>query len=245
MFRTLRFPRSVRRLASVAALTFVAACGGATPSPVSPTAAPPPAPVGAPESSPVAPPLDEAAKGSVVRFDDLGISVTIPPGLRAVGDDELATRVRASASPKVRDLIRARVAQKRALPLLTLAKDADAAHADAWLTVTLSVVAVPVDATAPELMDQQRATMTKHLDAYEVTQASSPISVDGLAGASLAGHHDVKRGADVVRVASESRVFIRDGLAYLIVAIWSELEAASAGQARAALDAVHFYAPQP
>ncbi len=226
-------------------LVCLVGCGGAAPPPATATTPAPTTTTSTAAPEPTAPAALPEQAASVVRFDDLGISMTIPPGLRAVGDDEIAARVRASASPKVRDLIRARVAQKHALPLLTLAKDADASHVDTWLTVTLSVVGVPADTTADEMMDQQRTVMAKHLDGFDITSPAAPVALDGVTGSAMAGHYKVRRGGDLRPVASENRAFVRDGLAYLLVAVWSEGETESAAQAKAVFGGLHFYAPQP
>jgi hypothetical protein len=157
--------------------------------------------------------------------------------MRAVGDDELALRVRATARPQVRDLVRERVAQKHILPLLTLTRDA--ARQDDWLTATLSVVGVPPDATPSELLDQQRAVMAKNLDGFELVSGPAPVTVDGVVGAELGGRYRVRRGAKDEQVASLVRVFARGGLEVLFTSVWSAR--ADGEPARAVAQGLHFF----
>jgi hypothetical protein len=173
---------------------------------------------------------------SVVRFDDLGLSFAVPSGFRVLGDDDLAARVRASANPRLTAALQGRASQKKALPLLTLSKDA----ADGGLTVTLSVMLVPPDATAAELVAQQRAVMAENLEGFAVADGPKDRTVDGVLGSEL-GSRYVVRGK---QTAASLRVFVRRGLAVLAIAAWPE-QASHAEDARLTLDGLHFYEPTP
>lgn len=204
------------------------ACGGA-PAPVAPQ--PPAATIdgGAPPEPPPG--------TSLVRFDDLGLGFGVPAGFRVLGDDDLAARVRASASPRLQAALSGRASQKKALPLLTLSKDD--------LTVTLAVMLVPADASASELAAQQRAVMGENVEGFTVTDGPKDFGKDGVLGSELSARY-VVRGA---RAQATTRFFVRampngSGLAILETAVWPEASPRGA-DARAALDDIHFYAPAP
>lgn len=200
----------------------LAACGGASPSPV---IAPPVVP------SPDAGVAEPIAPGvSVVRFDDLGLSFAVPPGLRVLGDDDLAARVRASANPRLTAALQGRASQKKALPLLTLSKDS--------LSVTLSVMLVPKDATATELVAQQRAVMSENLERFEVGAEPRERSVDGVAGSELVSRYLVRN----VKMAAALRIFVREGLAVLVIAAAPD-GSPLVEEGRGLLDGLRFYAP--
>lgn len=210
-------------LALAAAAFLACGCGGAPAPAASPQGAPAAEPTASKATPPsgigtLEPPSETPLGRQLIRFDDLGLRISFPPGLHAVGDDELAVRVRASSTPKVRDLVRARVSQARLLPLLTLARDGSA---DDWVAVTISVLGVPVDATAAELLDQQRAVMAKNLTGYALASPPSPLVVDDLKGAELSATYRIPRQGRDVPVDAHVRAFVREGMAILVTVVTS------------------------
>jgi hypothetical protein len=217
------------------ALLATIACGGAAPQP----ATPPPSTSAAPSASATAP--EPPPSVSVVRFDDLGVSLAVPAGFHVVGDEELAARIRSSASPRLTASLESRAPEKKGLPLLTLTKEF--APSDA-LTLTLTATVLPADATVAELLTQQQAVMNANLEGFAVTDGPRPHDVDGVQGLELSDHYALRSGAEVHKVASTMRLFVRKGLAFAIVAVWND-GASHADEARALLDGLHFYDAQP
>ena len=227
------------------ALLATVACGGAAPQP----ATPPPSTAAAPSASATAPEAPPSV--SVVRFDDLGVSLAVPPGFHVVGDDELAARVRSSANPRLTASLQNRAPEKKGLPLLTLSKEV--APGDS-LTLTLTATVLPADATVAELLTQQQKVMADNLQAFTITDGPRPHDVDGVQGLELSDRYALRSGAEVHKVASTMRLFVRKGLAFAIVAVWND-EASHAttaapaadpvSEARALLDGLHFYDAQP
>lgn len=225
----------------LALLVSLSACGGATPGAATP------APSATGSSSPSAPPTSSsdappASTVSVVRFDDLGVSFAVPSGFRVLGDDDLAARIRASANPRLTAALEQRAAQKKGIPLLSLARETT--ERGDGLTVTISVAVVPQDATAAEVLAQQKVVMGENLDTFAVTEDAKELTTDGVAGTELAVRYVLHAGGEAHRTASLLRIFVRGGLAYVAVAVWPE-SAGRGEEARLTLEGLHFYAPQP
>lgn len=241
-------PRAMRRAALVGSFVFATMglgailvdCGGPAaetkvPPSASASAAPVEADAGAVEAA-------TPAHVSVVRFDDLGVSYAIPNGFRVLGDDALAAQVRASANPRLVAALEKRASQKKGIPLLSLAKDVTD-RADS-LTITISVTIVPKDATAAEVLAQQRTAMGENLEAFSVVEDASDRTVDGVKGTEIGVKYTLRAGGALARMASFMRIYVRDGYAYLAVAVFPE--ASGRGEeARLVLDGLHFYSPQP
>jgi hypothetical protein len=168
---------------------------------------------------------------SVVKFDDLGISFAVPAGYHVMGDDELAARIRASANPHLQADLRQHASEKKGIPLLVLSQGADKP-----LNVTLSVVVVPADASPAELMAHQQSVMTENLPSFETTSSPKPITLDGVSGIAMTTRYDDAR--DHHRTASQVRLYVRNGLATLLVAVWPD---GPADEAAHILDGLHFY----
>lgn len=179
---------------------------------------------------------------SVVRYDDLGVSYAVPNGYRVLGDDALAAQVRASANPRLVAALEKRASQKKGIPLLSLAKDTTE-RGDS-LTITISVTLVPKDATAAEVLVQQRNAMGENLEAFSVVEEATERTVDGVKGTEIGVKYTLRAGGALARMASFMRIYVRDGYAYLAVAVFPE--ASGRGEeARLVLDGLHFYPPQP
>ena len=215
----------------------LAACGGAPPVPAT---TPPAASTPAPSATlPDAPPV---ATLSVVRFDDLGVSFAVPSGFRVLGDDDLAARIRASASPRLTAALEKRAGQKKGIPLLSLAKETT--EPGDGLSVTISVAVVPEDATAAEVLAQQKVVMGENLDTFAITEDAKERTTDGVTGTELAVRYVLHAAGEAHRTSSFLRIYVRRGLAFVAVAVWPE-SAGRAEQARLMLDGLHFYTPQP
>lgn len=178
---------------------------------------------------------------SIVRFDDLGISFTVPPGYRVIGDDELASRVRSSADLRLNRSLRERAAQKKGLPLLTLEKQTS--EPNDFLTLSLAVVLVPKETRAMELVAHEQAVMTEHLAGFRVVEPAKAKNLGGVDGAEIATRYQVKRGSEARRASSNLRLYVRDGIATVAVAVWPEESPARGEEARLVLDALRFYEP--
>lgn len=217
------------------------ACGGTAPPATSPTAQPAPS-----ASTPAPAPSDETAAATpVVRFDDLGVSLAVPAYMRVMGDDELATRIRTSANPRLTEELKARVAKKIGLPLLTLAK-ADAASAEDALGLLLIAAAVPPDSTAKELMDHELGVMKENLQDFSVDQGPTPIAVDGVQGAEIEDSYVLHTNAGPTKMRSHFRLFVRNDRAFTVSAVWhASAPAARELEAKTLLDGVRFYEPTP
>lgn len=229
-----------RRLALPSFLVCLAACGGSQPAPAaSPSAAPSATPSALADS-------DASAPGApVVRFDDLGVSLAVPAYMRVMGDDELATRIRTSANPRLTEELKARVAKKIGLPLLTLAKS-DAATAEDALGLLLIATAVPPDSTATELMDHELGVMKENLQDFAVDQGPTPITVDGVQGAEIQDSYVLHTNAGPTKMHSHFRLFVRNDRAFTVSAVWhASAPPARELEAKTLLDGVHFYEPTP
>ncbi len=197
------------------------ACGGASPQQ---TVNVPPAPSASASASATA---ETPPPASVVHFDDLGLTFAVPPGFHVMGDSELVARVNASATPHLQSDLRSRADAKKGLPLLALTKDD--------LNVTLSVVVVPADATAMELVAHQQDVMKANLTGFEVTGAPKERTVDNVSGAEMQSRYTLEKK----QVASRMRLFVRNGVATLVAAVWVD-GAPAADAAATALDGLHF-----
>lgn len=220
-----------------AAVLGLAACGGAAPEAKAPVpTAPATEPAPGPEPTTTAP---------TVRYDDLGVSFVMPKGYALLDDATLATRVRESASVKLRSALEANAAKNKSLPLLSLQKQD--VPADEGLSVMLGVSVVPKDATADELAQAQRATLAEAFPSFAVTEGPTPREVDGVRGVELAGTYELpattKRPS--TRVAARMRIFVRDGLATVATASWAAKAPLREEEARLVLDGLHFHAPTP
>jgi len=227
----------IRLFGTALASLMAMACGGSTPAPLaSPTAPPVSASSGAePTATEPAKDADAGVKASNVRFDDLGMSVVVPPGFHVVGDGELAARVEASSNPRVIDAIRRSLKTRRSMPLLSLTRDAGAD----WVSVTISIVSVPSDARAEEIMAQQSVIMQKHFAEFAVTNPAHAYTKDGVDASRMECTYRHKDRA----VASSLRVFVRNDLAFLVTALRAPDATEGAERARAIVDGVTFYPP--
>ena len=178
---------------------------------------------------------------STVRFDDLGISFTVPPGYRVIGDEELAARVRSSADLRLNRSLRERAAQKKGLPLLTLEKQTS--EPNDFLTLSLAVVLVPKETRAMELVLHEQAVMAEHLAGFQVIEAAKARTLGGVDGGEIATRYQVKRGSEARRASSNLRVYVREGLATIAVAVWPEESSPRGEEARLVLDGLKFYEP--
>jgi hypothetical protein len=211
-----------------AALLLSLGCGGA------------PAPVETPHNDTQAPDggsstTAEPATTSVVRFDDLGISFAVPSGFHVVGDDELSARIRSAANPHLQADLQKHASEKKGIPLLTLTQ----ANVKDPLNVTLSVVVVPADATAKELVAQQQTVMAENLGSFETTSGPKDLMLDGVPGVEITTHYADR---SQTRVASHLRLYVRKGIATLLVAVWAEAAQGRADEATRVLDGLHFSA---
>lgn len=214
------------------------ACGGPAKEPIT---TPPPTVADAgttPDAAEAeAPPANTV---SVVRFDDLGVSYAIPNGYRVLGDDDLAARVRASANPRLVAALEKRASQKKGIPLLSLTKETT--ERGDGLTVLISVTLVPKDATASEVLAQQKTTMGDNLEGFSVAEDASERTVDGVKGTEMGVKYILRAGGAATRMASFLRIYVREGVAYLAVAAFPE-SSGRTEEARLVLDGLHFYAP--
>jgi hypothetical protein len=212
------------------------ACGGSAPPAASPTPAPS-------TSAPTTPPDDAApTTSSVVHFDDLGVSLDVPSGFRVVGDEELASRIRASANPRLTASLEQRASDKKGLPLLTLSKDKPIAGDG--LTLTLTVAKVPVDVAPVELIAEQKTVMSENLAEFAVVDGPKDISIDGVAGSELTDVYSTNGSANPVKVKAVLRLFIRRGLAFVLAAVWPQSAPPEREtEARAMIAGLRFYPP--
>ncbi|MGH7285746.1 MAG: hypothetical protein ACRELY_29865 [Polyangiaceae bacterium] len=228
-------------LVSFLSSALLLACGGSQPAP----AASPGAPAASTAPTTVASSPEAPASAPIVRFDDLGVSLAVPSYMRVMGDDELATRIRASANQHLTEDLKANVTRKIGLPLLTLAK-ADARTADDALDVLLLAEAVPADTSASELMSEEVLFMKENLQDFAVDRGPSPITVDGVAGTEIEDSYVLRTNAGPTKMRAHVRLFLRDNRAFTISAVWrSSAPPARELEATSLLDGVRFYEPTP
>ncbi len=223
---------------------FATACGGPK-EPVTPTPIGGDAGAGDDASADAGAGDAEAAPSntvSVVRYDDLGVSYAIPNGYKVLGDDDLASRVRASANPRLQAALEKRASQRKGIPLLSLAKETT--ERGDGLSITVSVTIVPKDATAAEVLTQQKATMGENLESFSIVEDESEKTIDGVKGTQMGVKYILRAGGEARRMASFLRIFVREGVAYLVVTAFPETSG-RAEEARLVLDGLHFYAPAP
>jgi hypothetical protein len=218
------------------ALAFCVGCGGGASSPYSPPPQVPQAATTSPVPTTAAPSGDVGP--SVVHFDDLGLTFTVPPGFHVLGDDELSARIRASANPHLVADLRQRIRAGKGIPLLALTRGTTEADG---LSVTLSVVAVPGDATTADLMEHQRAVMKENLTSFAVVAPVQEQKVDGVDGGDLTTRYILPKDR---HVRSRLRIFVRGGVATLVTAVWPDADGRDEEIARV-LDGLHFQEPRP
>jgi hypothetical protein len=161
----------------------------------------------------------------------------VPSAYRVVGDDEVAARAKASATPKVADLLKERLARKTGFPLLTLARRDESQGA---VAVMILVVRVPAGTTPAELMAAQQKNLASNLDRFEVIGGPRETLRDTVPGSELVGRHQTRTGA----VRSTMQLFVRGEIAYVITANTQEAGAdALASEVDRLRNGVHFYAP--
>jgi hypothetical protein len=198
-----------------------AACGGAPAT----TRTPEPPVADAGSATPTT--SNETPAASIVHFDDLGMTFTVPPGFHVIGDAELAARIGSSANAHLQADLRKRADAKKGVPLLALSKDE--------LNVTLSVVVVPADALPMELAQHQQEVMSANLQGFEIVSAPASVTQDGVPGAEMSTRYLI----DQKRAASRMRLFVRNGVATLVTAVW-KAEASKNDEAAALLDGLKF-----
>lgn len=179
---------------------------------------------------------DEHVRASTVRFDDIGLSLVVPTGFRAIGDGEFAARIRASSTPKTLDVLQRSLKSRRAFPLLTLTRDSDP-----WGSATFSVVGVPNDVRAEELLNQEREIMSKHFQDFKVISPAQNYLADGVDASRLDCSYRLKER----EVVSSLRVFVRQGMALLVSSMHGPDSTESTAQSEVILDGIHFYPPTP
>ncbi|MEO8878681.1 MAG: hypothetical protein ABI461_24035 [Polyangiaceae bacterium] len=219
--------------------TLALGCGGSAPPASSPTpvASTAPASMVAPDSD-----AGTSVASSVVHFDDLGVSLDVPLGMRVVGDDELASRIRSAANPRLTASLEQRGAEKKGLPLLTLSKETTALGDG--LTLTLTAARVPADATSAELLAEQRNVMIANLADFTVVDGPKDISLDGVPGTELADTYSAHASSGPVKTKAVLRLYIRHGLAFVLVAGWPGTAPTDREtEARSLLAGLHFYPP--
>jgi len=230
----------IRRCLGVASLaSFLVACADpAAPPPATPAkVAPAATAASASATGTVAPPVDAPVGDATIRFDDLGISFVVPSAYRVVGDDEVAARAKASATPKVADLLKERLARKTGFPLLTLARRDESQGS---VAVMILVVRVPAATTPVELMAAQQKNLSSNLDRFEVVGGPRETLRDTVPGSELVGRHQTRTGA----VRSTMQLFVRGEIAYVITANTQEAGAeALSNEVDRLRNGVHFYAP--
>ncbi len=164
--------------------------------------------------------------------------------MRVIGDDELSARIQTSANASVTADLKARSAQGKGLPLLTLASEK--APASDRLGLTLIVAAVPDDAKVSELMDHQLDVLKANLSDFVLSDGPTDKTLDGVPGAELADSYSLRGEQGGVKSRARMRVFVRQGKAFVVTAVWPETaKPETETQARALLDGLHFYAPAP
>ncbi|HLK40328.1 MAG TPA: hypothetical protein VKU41_26435 [Polyangiaceae bacterium] len=218
------------------AVALCVGCGAGSPVSPPPRAAQPtttavPAPTAAASSA-------DATGPSIVHYDDLGVIFAVPPGFHVLGDDQLSARIRASANPHLVTELKERIRAGTGIPLLALTRgttDADG------LSVTLSVVAVPDDATAADLMERQQAVMKESLTSFSVAAPAQEQNVDGVGGFELSTRYVLAKER---HVRSRLRLFVRRGVATLVTAVWPDADGRDEEIARV-LDGLHFLEPRP
>ena len=230
----------IRRCLGVASLAslLVACADPAAPPPATPAkVAPASTAASASATGTVAPPVDAPVGDATIRFDDLGVSFVVPAAYRVVGDDEVAARAKASATPKVADLLKERLARKTGFPLLTLARRDESQGA---VAVMILVVRVPAATTPAELMTAQQKNLSSNLDRFEVVGGPRETLRDTVPGSELVGRHQTRTGA----VRSTMQLFVRGEIAYVITANTQEAGAeALTAEVDRLRNGVHFYAP--
>jgi hypothetical protein len=174
----------------------------------------------------------------VVHFDDLGVTFAVAPGFHVLGDDELSARIRASANPHLIVELRKRIRAGKGIPLLALTRGTSDADG---LSVTLSVVAVPDDAVAADLMKHEQAVMKESLTSFAVVAPVQERSVNGVDGCDLTTRYVLAKDR---HVRSRIRIFVRGGVATLVTAVWPDVDGRDEEIARV-LDGLQFQEPQP
>lgn len=230
----------IRRCLGVASLAslLVACADPVAPPPATPAkVAPAATAASASATGTVAPPVDAPVGDATIRFDDLGISFVVPAAYRVVGDDEVAARAKASATPKVADLLKERLARKTGFPLLTLARRDESQGS---VAVMILVVRVPAATTPVELMAAQQKNLSSNLDRFEVVGGPRDTLRDTVPGSELVGRHQTRTGA----VRSTMQLFVRGEIAYVITVNTQESGAdALSNEVDRLRNGVHFYAP--
>jgi hypothetical protein len=226
----------VRSLASISLLLLLFACGGSAPPPATPASPPASASAASADEPP------PTTSSSVVHFDDLGVSLDVPSGFRVMGDDELASRIRASANPRLTASLEQHAGDRQALPLLTISKQTTS-PSDA-LTITLAVAKVPPDTTASEMLTEQKTVMSENLAQFAVVDGPKDISLDGVAGSEITNVYATKANASSPTHKATLRLFVRHDILYMLSAVWLQSSPPERETEARALEAgLHFYPP--
>jgi len=180
-------------------LFLLAACGGAGPENHHVDVPPQPSASASASSAENATP-----ETSTIHYDDLGIAFSVPKWLHVMGDEELANRVRATASAHLQADLKNRASAKKGVPLLALSRND--------MNVTLLIVAVPPDATALELASHQRSAMEANLAKFQSTGPTKQIMTDGVPGAEIESRYTIEDAG----MASKSRIWVRNGVGTIL-----------------------------
>jgi hypothetical protein len=226
-----------RAISLISIPIFLFACGGSTP--------PPAAPASPATTASVTPAQDEAppsASSSVVHFDDLGVSLDVPSGFRVMGDDELASRIRASANPRLTASLEQHASDRQALPLLTISKQTTTPGDS--LTITLAVAKVPPDTTSTEMLTEQKNVMSENLAQFAVVDGPKDISLDGVSGSEITNVYATKANAPAPTNEATLRLFVRHDVVFMLSAVWLKSSPPDREtEARALVAGLHFYPP--
>jgi hypothetical protein len=109
------------------------------------------------------------------------------------------------------------------------------------LSVTLSVVAVPSDATAADLLEREQAVMKENLTSFAVIASAQEQKVDEVDGFDLTTRYVLAKDR---HVRSRMRLFVRDGVATLVTAVWPDADGRD-DEIGHVLDGLHFQEPRP
>jgi hypothetical protein len=185
----------------------------------------------------------EAYPGLVIPLRDLGISLAVPEGWVAVGDEEMVGNLkRLDERQRGLERVVSSMQARRGVPLLALRKSVIHGTEDR-ITVVVQVLDVPPGTDPVTLLAERKPALQKAFEGFVVTEDVHAISRGGVPGAEFTEEHDLPlQDGTKEHMGVTRRFFVRGGHVYILSTSWIGQDAERLAEATRMLEIVTFEA---
>jgi hypothetical protein len=163
----------------------------------------------------------EPHRALVIPLQDLGISLAVPSGWVAVGDEELVSNLkRLDDRQRGLEMAVSSMQARRNVPLLALRKAVIHGTEDR-ITVLIQVVDVPAGSDPLTLLAERKPGLQKTFEKFVVVEDVHAIARDGVRGAEFTEEHDLPlRDGAKEHMGITRQFFVRGGHVFLLSVTW-------------------------